>query len=235
MSTLLLRFAGPMQSWGVQSKFDRRDTERAPSKSAVLGFLGAALGWQRNHNISELSQRLRFGTRADREGQLLVDYQTARGTGTKAYITYRHYLCDALFLVGLQGDLSLLQELSEAIQAPAFPLYLGRRSCPPEGRIVLGILPEKTLEQAFEEIPLLDAENGGGARLENVRILIECVNGSNEGFFIQDDPISFDQAKREYGFRKVTEYWMKTQQAASPSLNDMNNITGHDPMAELEE
>lgn len=44
MSTLLLRLAGPMQSWGTDSKFDVRRTQREPSKSGVIGLIAAALG-----------------------------------------------------------------------------------------------------------------------------------------------------------------------------------------------
>ena len=44
MSTLLLRLAGPMQSWGTDSKFDVRRTGREPSKSGVIGLVAAALG-----------------------------------------------------------------------------------------------------------------------------------------------------------------------------------------------
>ena len=34
----------PLQSWGVDSRFQRRGTNAHPSKSAVLGLLAAALG-----------------------------------------------------------------------------------------------------------------------------------------------------------------------------------------------
>ena len=44
MSVLLVRLAGPMQSWGSQSRFSHRDTEREPTKSGVVGLLSAALG-----------------------------------------------------------------------------------------------------------------------------------------------------------------------------------------------
>ena len=44
MSTLLLRLAGPMQSWGTQSRFTIRDSGLEPSKSGVIGLLCAALG-----------------------------------------------------------------------------------------------------------------------------------------------------------------------------------------------
>ncbi|MCA9878634.1 MAG: CRISPR-associated protein Cas5, partial [Thermomicrobiales bacterium] len=37
MHTVLLRLAGPMQSWGTQSRFLERDTGMEPSKSGVLG------------------------------------------------------------------------------------------------------------------------------------------------------------------------------------------------------
>jgi CRISPR system Cascade subunit CasD len=41
---LLLWLEGPLQSWGVNSKFDRRTTLEFPSRSAILGLLCAALG-----------------------------------------------------------------------------------------------------------------------------------------------------------------------------------------------
>lgn len=44
MSTLLLRLAGPMQSWGTDSKFDVRRTGREPSKSGVIGLVAAGAG-----------------------------------------------------------------------------------------------------------------------------------------------------------------------------------------------
>lgn len=41
---LLLWFEGPLQSWGFDSKFGRRDTLSFPTKSGVLGLLCCALG-----------------------------------------------------------------------------------------------------------------------------------------------------------------------------------------------
>ena len=46
-------------------------------------------------------------------------------------LTRREYLCDASFLVALQGDPILIRELHHAILSPKWPLYLGRKSCPP--------------------------------------------------------------------------------------------------------
>lgn len=44
MATLLLRLAAPMQSWGMDSKFETRKTGREPTKSGVVGLLAAACG-----------------------------------------------------------------------------------------------------------------------------------------------------------------------------------------------
>lgn len=41
---LLLWFEAPLQSWGVDSKFGRRDTLAFPTKSGVLGLICSALG-----------------------------------------------------------------------------------------------------------------------------------------------------------------------------------------------
>lgn len=87
MSTLLLRLAGPMQSWGTQSRFVVRETGLEPSKSGVIGLLCAALGKPRNElhldnrdkpKLAELSA-LRMGVRVDCEGTLMRDYHTVGG------------------------------------------------------------------------------------------------------------------------------------------------------------
>jgi|SRR6056297_718595 len=41
---LLLWLEGPLQSWGADSKFDRRDTLPFPTKSGVLGLILCAMG-----------------------------------------------------------------------------------------------------------------------------------------------------------------------------------------------
>lgn len=41
---LLLWLEGPLQSWGHDSRFGRRETLHFPTKSGVLGMVCAALG-----------------------------------------------------------------------------------------------------------------------------------------------------------------------------------------------
>src|SRR5438045_3820140 len=79
MHTLLLRLAGPMQSWGTQSRFLVRDTGREPSKSGVVGLLCAALGRGREESVDDLAA-LAMGVRVDQEGTLGADFHTAGGT-----------------------------------------------------------------------------------------------------------------------------------------------------------
>jgi CRISPR-associated protein Cas5/CasD subtype I-E len=145
-NTLFLRLEGPMQAWGAQeSKFVIRRTTDAPTKSGVIGLLGAALGVARPDAANWLGQlsELRMGVRIDRPGIRWWDYhtvgagmqmRTAEGPGkTKpgAMLTRREYLCDASFLVAIQGAPDLIAELSAAIERPKWTLYLGRKSCPP--------------------------------------------------------------------------------------------------------
>ena len=52
-------------------------------------------------------------------------------------------------------DEELLKKIEYALLNPVFPLYLGRRSCPPTGRLCLGIrkigIEEALLEEEFSE------------------------------------------------------------------------------------
>lgn len=146
-NTLFLRLEGPMQAWGdQQSKFVVRRTAEAPTKSGVIGMLCAALGVSRSEVAGEWLPKLgalRMGVRIDCPGVRWWDYHTvgagmlmriAKGEGkTKfgAMLTRREYLCDASFLVVLQGEQGLIAELDAAMKAPKWTLYLGRKSCPP--------------------------------------------------------------------------------------------------------
>ena len=53
MSTLLLRLAGPLQSWGTDSKFEVRRTENEPSKSGVIGLV------QQLYEIEEMKKSVK--------------------------------------------------------------------------------------------------------------------------------------------------------------------------------
>lgn len=229
MKTLLLRLAAPLQSWGLESKFDRRSTERAPTKSGVIGLIACAMGRRRWEPVDDLNE-LRFGVRIDRGGVLLTDFHTAKPkTSKNPYVTYRYYLSDAVFLVGLEGEEALLNEVEAALKSPVFPMYLGRRSCPPEGRLIIG-MREAALEDALNSEPRLAAAEKNGLR--GMRVMIEDRQGSTGVYLLRDKPESFARTHRKYGFRRVREYTVYAEQNGDGDTRA--NSTSHDPMAELE-
>jgi CRISPR system Cascade subunit CasD len=229
MSTLLLRLAGPMQSWGTQSRFTIRDSGLEPSKSGVIGLLCAALGKPRTEEagaseptLEELA-RLRMGVRVDREGRLLVDYHTAGGThrrgetygvvradGTPGgtVVSQRYYLADADFLVGLEGDTALLAALDAALARPRWPLYLGRKSFVPGLPVRLPDAPpegpglrQASLEDALRSFPWR-------AEVDRVRVVLD-VDYTSASEVRQDWPLSF--SKRRFAVRHVrTDWWTRS-------------------------
>jgi CRISPR system Cascade subunit CasD len=76
VSSLLLRFAGPAQSWGGPSLFvDRIGTELVPTRSGTLGLLAACLGAQRGGWPDWLDTTV-IKVRVDRPGEPVEDYHT---------------------------------------------------------------------------------------------------------------------------------------------------------------
>ena len=219
MSTLLLRFAGPLQAWGADSRFDVRRTNREPTKSGVIGLIASALGLRRDAPLDELN-RLYFGVRVDREGVLLRDLHTVRKDKNTSYMTTRYYLSDAVFLIGLHSDdEALMQRLEHAVRNPAHPLFLGRRSCPPEGRVCLG-LRQMPLEEALKSEPsLIPPKPSKPGEPQRARIVLDDPHGTAR---LNDLPVSFSPYNRQYAYRTAREMW-----------NTFPANDAHDPMLEL--
>ena len=219
MSTLLLRFAGPLQAWGADSRFDVRRTNREPTKSGVIGLIASALGLRRDAPLDELN-RLHFGVRVDREGVLLRDLHTVRKDKNTSYMTTRYYLSDAVFLVGLYSDdEALMQRFEHAVRNPAHPLFLGRRSCPPEGRVCLG-LRQMPLEEALKSEPsLIPPKPSKPDEPQRARIVLDDPRGTAR---LNDLPVSFSPYNRQYAYRAAREMW-----------NTFPANDAHDPMLEL--
>lgn len=212
MSTLLLRLAAPLQAWGADSKFERRSTGREPTKSGVIGMIAAALGRKRDESVNDLAS-LRFGVRIDKPGQVMKDYHTAESI-KQTYVTHRYYLEDAVFLVGLEGDTDFLLMIEKAILSPFFPLFLGRRSCPPTGQISLG-LRDLSLENALRIEPLLTNQQPNDP-------IVLVFDTDNVGHYRQRDlPISFNPQHRKFAYRYLT--------------SEVLSLTTHDPFMEVED
>ena len=211
MNTLLLRLSGPMQSWGVQSRFGVRDTGLEPSKSGVLELVCAALGIDRedDHSLTPLAN-LRFGVRVDRDGLLKSDYHTANnviraGGGVKdTELSTRYYLADALFLVGLASDdLTLLDRVHNALRNPVWPLFLGRKAFVPGEPTWLedGLRIGQDLEEALAKYRLLNER----VALENLRLVLEDPAGT---IVRSDQPISFSTGNRRFASRRISIHFI---------------------------
>lgn len=207
--TLLMRFHAPMQSYGLHQGHDERGTEMYPTKSAVIGLVANALGRRRGDSIDDL-RALRLGIRVDDEGEILRDFQTVRGAiganNRKIHNVVRNkfYLQDAMFLVGLEGERSLLEAIKSALKRPARPLFLGRKSCPPSSPIYLpkGLI-NKALEKALASYPWLRTgifyPNHSIPENVHVTYVIE----DNTGTPVMDNPKDFMSHQR--GWRRTKE------------------------------
>lgn len=178
-NTLLIPLVGPLQSWSVDARFGERLTAQEPSKSGVIGLVCAALGRDRAEPIDDIAA-LRFGVRIDRPGILIRDYHTAldvASAGTRevgTVLSNRWYLSDAAFLAGLEGDPVLLTRIFEALADPVWPVFLGRKSCPPAVPLARGDGPlAVSLEEALATAPPLP----GADIAQDVRLVLEDPGG----------------------------------------------------------
>ena len=241
MPTLLLRLVGPMQSWGTTSRFDQRDTGKEPSKSGVIGILAAALGIDRENWMDlEPLTLLSMGVRLDRPAVPKYDYQTV-GQGVEEVVhsegkvqirsrlilangkypsgdhlgegiqSYRHYLADAAFLVGLEGgDRMLLEKANANLKNPAWPLALGRKSYVPSDSIwIEDGLQDAPLREVLARWPWIASPRKWEEPPEKLLVSFESEDGS--GVLKMDQPLS-SFAERRFGARFVRSEWVSFPQ-----------------------
>jgi CRISPR system Cascade subunit CasD len=178
MQILILRLEGPLMSFGDVAIDEIRPTRRLPARSMLTGLLANALGWAHRDvaALDRLQERLRFAARLDREGQGLVDFQTAelakddplwttrgvpaeRAGGVASYsgpaLRYRHYRADAVVTVALTlvpaEEAPDVAALEAALRRPERPLSLGRKGCPPGGPILDRVVAAESLVTALDQ------------------------------------------------------------------------------------
>ena len=213
MATLLLACVGPMQSWGVRSRYDERGTEREPSKSGIIGMLCAAIGRDRSQSVEDFA-KMKMGVRIDREGTVRYDYQTAqnvltaKGKGTGNVVSKRWYLSDAAFLVGIEGKSveqeRLLRQVYETLRTPKWPLSLGRKSyLPSRGPYIENGLTSLELRKALERYPWLsDPVPEAGTP---IRFVYESETQTE--MIRYDNPIDFNYTTRRFRPRYLRYEW----------------------------
>lgn len=263
MSVLLLRLSGPLQSWGSSSRFEVRHTGTEPTKSAIIGLLASAQGRLRGDEIEDLLH-LHFGVRIDQPGRLVNDMQTAeqkhqitnnhvvkievseeggsfkckkktRRHKSDRLVTHRYYLSDAKFLVALGADSALLEGLDQALRHPRWSLYLGRRACPPDYPVSLGLVQEEHVDQALRTYPWIAADwykkRHKGRQLEVVCDK-GCAPDVGNGLISSqtDIPVSFGSA-RKYAVRTVNRYKISNPDGPDPDEKAAEVVLDHDPMS----
>ncbi|MBM7000857.1 type I-E CRISPR-associated protein Cas5/CasD [bacterium] len=263
MGTLLLELAGPLQSWGIDGRFTERGTGHEPSKSGIVGLLASALGRRRTESVDDLV-RLHMGVRVDQPGVYERDFQTmhqrswdkqaerwVRAGDSK--LSNRSYLADAVFVVGVEMEDAALDTFATALLRPAFPLYLGRRSCPPASRVLIATRPGVRLAAALADEPWRAHEQYRRARarrrqtslprLEVVRDEEPDDDASLPRETVRDVPVSFSPEHREYGWRTVVREYVTARDATvaggaetGPSVGRvaLEDLPAHDPWSALE-
>lgn len=214
-AALAIYLDAPLQSWGVSSRFQRRGTESAPSKSGVLGLVAAAMGIDK-HSPGEEAQlaplaACRFSVFPVAQGDnappvlRLEDYQTvgggydrsdpidklriarkASGGPSTTIVTRRYYLEQARFAAVLEGDSVLLQQAAAALENPIWGVWFGRKCCLPAAPLLPTLAPS-----APEALASLLEKTGAG-RIGEARIEQDA-DGS---WHTPDQPVSF--GRREF-------------------------------------
>ena len=164
MKMIKLVFQAPLQSWGVRSRWDSRDTASSPTKSAIIGILGAALGYPRGDvRLAELSEALHVAVRTDQSGTIASDFHTVHASeGQKimnaqgaprceSIVTRRQYVQDARFTVFIWGNEESINVCEKALRHPTWAPYLGRKSCVPSVPLIPEVVYTEDVIDAIAE------------------------------------------------------------------------------------
>lgn len=213
LSYLALRLEGPLQSWGFDSQYNRRNTGLMPTKSAIAGMCCAALGLSRGsegeqsfHDSFGKTRMMaiaipRRGTKNYLPVRRLQDYHTVQNTrrasGTinrDCVLTHRQYLTDASFGILLEGKRTFLKSIADALCNPVWGLWLGRKACIPTAPVLAGLEGERegALGLLLGDFPL-----------ESFTRQIEVESFAEGRDSLPDTPVSFASGSRQFSPRRV--------------------------------
>lgn len=187
---LVFRLYGAMASWGQAAVGGDRPTGLHPSRSAILGLLGAALGIKSDDTkaLDTLQNSVKVAVKQCAPSSLLRDYHTTQVPSHNKKVTHytrrselledkqntvlssRDYRCDGLWVIAISAidsshyDLTTLQQ---ALLKPHFPLSLGRKACPPSAPLMPQIIQTANLKSALDHPfpPLSKSEKSDQLRL----------------------------------------------------------------------
>ncbi|WP_181785132.1 type I-E CRISPR-associated protein Cas5/CasD [Streptomyces phytophilus] len=221
MSGLLLRLAGPLQSWGERSVFTHRDTTAFPTRSALTGMFAAAEGRDRTQDPAYYAD-LRFTVRVDRPGLPLTDYHTVGGGlppretlitsegkhKGAAVVSHRQYLADAVFTVAVTGPDASVMRIAEALEHPIWAPFLGRRACVPDEPLLLAAGLTDPEQELLTSVPLSpdEARRATGDTVHVTFLWDRTPPHRPEtatALDVADQPLSFHPHNRRYGLRRL--------------------------------
>lgn len=227
MNVLLMRLEAPLMAFGGVAIDSIGRTNQLPSASLLTGLLGNALGYKRSEGerLQSLQSRLRYAVRTDRRGQTLQDFQTAqlakddkawttRGTpagrdgGAKTYssphIRYRQFHADASVVVAVslepEAESPTPADCAAAMDAPARPLFIGRKPCLPSEPLLIDIVEAESLVDALQQVPLAEVSDAD-------KVWLYQRNENKEGA----DLIRLSGTRDwKNDIHQGTEYWQRT-------------------------
>ncbi len=197
MQHLIIRLEAPLMAFGGETIDNLGIIRRFPAASMLTGMFANALGWRRieRDRHQRLQDRLIFAARIDREpagGLRMTDFQTAqlgrndrgwttrgapegRAGGANTYdaphLRYRDFFADMRVTVALRlapaDESPTLEELADALDEPARPLFIGRKPCLPSARLNAGLRDAESALDALIHTPIdtEDTESDAAVRM----------------------------------------------------------------------
>ncbi len=213
---LSLYLDSPLQSWGYQSRFDRRTSLSFPTRSGIFGMICAAMGIERENNsfLKEIAD-IRMTVFAFLQNGRLIDFHTVGGgfdpkterhwmvrkanrSKPDTVVTRREYLQYSRFGAILEGQSDTLQKMADALENPRWGIWLGRKSCIPASPVCHGLFPD--------EDAALNRLIKASCATEIRRVVREAKTFEEGTDTIMDIPLDF--SKRRFSPRRIA---VKTQ------------------------
>ncbi len=216
-SFLAMRLEGPLQSWGFDSQYNRRNTGLMPTKSAIAGMCCAALGYARGseqekdflasfmdvcmtaiampRTIEKKNKKYELPVRRMQDYHTVQNTRRATGAiNNDCVLTHRQYLADAAFGVVLEGSPELLGPIAAAMEDPVWGVWLGRKTCIPTKPVLAGLR-----ENQEDAVRLLI----GDESLDSFTRQVEVQNFADGRDSLPDVPVSFASDRRVFAPRRV--------------------------------
>jgi len=170
MRAVLFDLRTPMASW-AEGGAALRPTDFVPSWSAIVGMVGAALGWPRgDERLVRFANDYALAVAVHSPGVRIEDFHTIQSPTARqatdlrartradelsvddihTSITRREYVSDARYALAVfqlsDEPVVAVDAVVAALGSPVFPLYAGRRGC------ALGRIDARAVEGSLETV-----------------------------------------------------------------------------------